>query len=117
MIVISTCIICSASPVIRYPVSLRYSTILLKLSLRFHNNSPLERIHANKPAEYQNKGLGSNIISQIESIFPNVKTWSLDTPKDNRRNRHFYEKLGYKKNGETKINDWLILIEYEKNVN
>jgi ribosomal protein S18 acetylase RimI-like enzyme len=66
--------------------------------------------------EYQNKGLGSNIISKMESTFPKVKTWSLNTPKDNRRNRHFYEKLGYKKNGEAKINDRLTLIEYKKKI-
>jgi ribosomal protein S18 acetylase RimI-like enzyme len=52
----------------------------------------------------------------MESTFPKVKTWSLNTPKDNRRNRHFYEKLGYKKNGEAKINDRLTLIEYKKKI-
>ncbi|WP_066367594.1 GNAT family N-acetyltransferase [Neobacillus fumarioli] len=65
---------------------------------------------------YQNIGLGSKILAQIEKKFPQVKTWSLDTPKDNRRNRHFYEKLGYRKTGEFAVNERLILIEYEKKI-
>jgi ribosomal protein S18 acetylase RimI-like enzyme len=64
--------------------------------------------------QYQNKGLGSKILTQMEKKFPQVKTWSLDTPKENRRNRHFYEKFGYKKTGEFKVNDRLTLVEYEK---
>ena len=64
--------------------------------------------------EFQNKGYGSKILQQLEGKFPQVKKWSLDTPKDNRRNRHFYEKFGYKKMGEHKINDYLTLILYEK---
>lgn len=64
--------------------------------------------------EYQNKGLGSKIIRELERQFPGVNRWTLDTPKDNQRNRHFYEKLGYKKTGDIKVNEYLTLIEYEK---
>ncbi|ETI68117.1 GNAT family N-acetyltransferase [Neobacillus vireti] len=62
----------------------------------------------------QDRGLGGKLVSSIEKNFPKVKTWSLDTPKDNRRNRYFYEKLGYQKQGEYKVNDRLTLIEYQK---
>ncbi|MED3562037.1 GNAT family N-acetyltransferase [Bacillus xiapuensis] len=65
-------------------------------------------------SEYQNDGLGSKILRQLEYRYPEVKKWSLDTPKDNQRNRHFYEKLGYKKTGEQIINKYLTLIDYEK---
>lgn len=67
-------------------------------------------------SEFQNKGLGSKLLRQLERQFPQVKKWSLDTPKDNRRNRHFYEKFGYKKIGEQPINEYLTLIQYEKNL-
>jgi ribosomal protein S18 acetylase RimI-like enzyme len=65
-------------------------------------------------SEFQNKGLGSKILQELERQFPKVKKWSLDTPNDNRRNRHFYEKFGYKKTGEQQINEYLTLINYEK---
>ncbi|MGE8204521.1 GNAT family N-acetyltransferase [Heyndrickxia sp. NPDC080065] len=64
----------------------------------------------------QNKGFGSEIMKQVEDSFKAAKKWSLNTPKDNARNRHFYEKLGYKKIDEHKINDKLTLIEYVKTV-
>jgi GNAT superfamily N-acetyltransferase len=63
---------------------------------------------------FQNKGIGSKAISLIEGEFPGVTKWSLDTPMDNLRNRHFYENLGYTATGKTPINDKLILLEYEK---
>jgi len=64
----------------------------------------------------QNRGLGSKILTQMENKFPQAKVWSLDTPKDNERTRHFYEKFGYKKTKENKINNRLTLIEYEKKI-
>lgn len=67
-------------------------------------------------AEYQNHGYGTKIINMIEKKFPKVKKWSLNTPKDNLRNRHFYEKAGYYIVGETRINRRLTLIEYEKKI-
>jgi ribosomal protein S18 acetylase RimI-like enzyme len=66
--------------------------------------------------DFQNKGLGTGILQKLEHKFPQVKKWTLDTPKDNLRNRHFYEKFGYKKTGEQKINEYLTLIDYEKNL-
>ncbi|ATP40080.1 hypothetical protein CSE16_08465 [Solibacillus sp. R5-41] len=63
---------------------------------------------------YQNKGLGTHIMQRIEAEFPNAVEWSLDTPHLNNRNHHFYEKLGFKKVGEHKISDKLILFDYKK---
>jgi hypothetical protein len=40
--------------------------------------------------------------------------WRLITPAGSARNRHFYEKLGYRKVGEHRRSDRLTLIEYEK---
>ncbi len=64
--------------------------------------------------KFQNKGLGTKILSKMEKQFTKVEKWSLDTPKDNERNRHFYEKFGYQKSGEFQVNERLTLIEYEK---
>lgn len=64
--------------------------------------------------QYQNKGLGTRIMQLIESDFPLAEEWRLDTPHLNTRNHHFYEKLGYKKVGEHRVTDSLVLIDYVK---
>ncbi|ENQ3080642.1 GNAT family N-acetyltransferase [Bacillus cereus] len=64
----------------------------------------------------QNKGLGSRIMNLIHQEFPEAEKWSLDTPKDNIRNHHFYEKCGYRVVGEHQINNKLILLDYEMSV-
>lgn len=43
-------------------------------------------------SHYMNTGIGSWIINEIERMFPNVSTWSLETPDYATRNHHFYEK-------------------------
>lgn len=63
---------------------------------------------------YQNKGIGTKIIKFIEEEFPHTVKWSLDTPYLSYRNQHLYEKMGYKKIGEHRISDKLILFDYEK---
>lgn len=50
--------------------------------------------------EYQGKGIGSEAITLIETIFPEVKVWTLDTTKFSPRNHHFYEKNGYQLDSE-----------------
>lgn len=64
--------------------------------------------------EYQNKGLGSKIIQLMESEFPLIRDWSLYTPYLNKRNHHFYEKLGYIKISEVQVTEKLLLFKYEK---
>lgn len=49
---------------------------------------------------YQHKGIGQRAIAFIESQFPAVNYWSLETPKDKLRNIMFYEKSGYFIDGE-----------------
>lgn len=68
--------------------------------------------------EFQSQGLGQQIMRMIEGEFPNAKKWTLETPYQSYRNHHFYEKLGYKKIGESqpdKHNDFKVFI-YEKAV-
>ena len=45
--------------------------------------------------EYFRKGYGIFMMQQIEAMFPQVKTFSLDTPIWNIRTNAFYQKLGY----------------------
>ncbi len=67
--------------------------------------------------EYQGLGIGQAAIQLAENLFPDAKTWSLETLEDMPGNRHVYEKVGYKFTGETeKINDKLTLVFYRKDV-
>ena len=45
--------------------------------------------------EHFRKGYGSFMMREIESMFPGVKEFTLDTPEWNIRTNSFYAKLGY----------------------
>ena len=45
--------------------------------------------------EYFRKGYGIFMMQQIDSMFPEVKVFTLDTPIWNVRTNAFYQKLGY----------------------
>ena len=45
--------------------------------------------------EHFRKGYGIFMMQRIEEMFPDVKTFSLDTPIWNVRTNAFYQKLGY----------------------
>ncbi len=82
--------------------------------LRFNNNTAtIGRIGVlNK---YQNKGIGTLVIEELEKRFSNYKIWQLDTIKEEKRNCHLYEKLGYIPTGEErKINKRMTILNYEK---
>lgn len=67
--------------------------------------------------QHQNMGIGAKAITFIEKEFPQAKRWKLHTPYKNYRNHHFYEKMGYKKVGETLPKEdkgGFYLIKYEK---
>ncbi len=46
------------------------------------------------PAHHR-KGFGTQMMHEIEQLFPGVTSFSLDTPVWNRRTNAFYGKLGY----------------------
>ncbi|MBI5351478.1 MAG: GNAT family N-acetyltransferase [Chloroflexi bacterium] len=50
----------------------------------------------------QNSGTGTQAMQLLENEFPKIRKWQLDTPYLSFQNHHFYEKLGYRKIGETK---------------
>ena len=45
--------------------------------------------------DYHRKGYGTRMMQEIEALFPDVKTFTLDTPAWNTRTNDFYRKLGY----------------------
>lgn len=51
--------------------------------------------------ECQGRGLGAQAMAAVESRYPEVRTWCLDTPTWNLRNQHFYRRCGYVAVGET----------------
>lgn len=82
--------------------------------LRFNNNiATIGRIGI--LIKYQNKGIGTLVIEELEKRFSNYKIWQLDTIKEEERNCHLYEKLGYIPTGEErKINKRMTIMNYEK---
>ena len=65
--------------------------------------------------EYQGKGIAQKVFVKIEQIYDDAKLWKLDTIMQEEGLCYLYEKLGYKKTGETKkINDNITIVFYEK---
>lgn len=63
----------------------------------------------------QGQHLAQKALEYLESLFSDIKNWWLEVPKDESKNRHIYEKFGYKDTGEKIIvNDRLTLLIYKK---
>ena len=63
--------------------------------------------------DYQNRGIGYASIMKSFELYPDVKTWRLDTIKQEPANCHLYEKCGFVRTGEEKVvNDNMTLIDY-----
>ena len=68
--------------------------------------------------KYRNQGIAQRAIALAEALYPHYNIWRLDTIKQESRNCHVYEKLGYVPTGvEKKINKRMIIIDYEKRLN
>lgn len=58
-------------------------------------NNELDLLFVN--SDYQNKGLGRKIWQEVEKLYPNTRSWELQTPYNDVRNIHFYiNQLGFK---------------------
>jgi N-acetylglutamate synthase-like GNAT family acetyltransferase len=68
--------------------------------------------------ERQNEGLGGRIYAMAEDLVPAGTVLSLETPKSSPRNRHFYERCGFRAVGEVTPpgTEPFTLILYEKTV-
>ena len=65
--------------------------------------------------EYQNAGIGQRAVRMVENLYPDAASWELDTILQEPRLAHFYEKLGYRREGgETVINDKMSTVFYRK---
>lgn len=64
--------------------------------------------------KYQNKGIGSSAMKEIEKLYSSAAVWQLETPLSNIRNCHFYEKRGYQVIDAKKITEKLTLGLFEK---
>ena len=63
----------------------------------------------------QGKGIAGQAIRLAEKNQPNIKSWEIDFPADQLKNKHCYEKLGYVDTGKREsINDKLTLAYYRK---
>ena len=63
--------------------------------------------------EYQNKGIGKKLMKAVERCFDGVR-YELFTGHLSEKNLALYEKLGYKRFREEKINDSLRFVYLEK---
>lgn len=50
--------------------------------------------------DYQNLGIGTEVLERLWEQYPLAKRWTLDTPAWNLRTRTFYRKLGFLEIGE-----------------
>ncbi len=64
--------------------------------------------------DYQNRGIGSNLMNAVEKHFKNVHCFKLYTGKKNIKNIYLYQQLDYKIIREKKINDLLTIIFMKK---
>ena len=68
--------------------------------------------------EFQNRGIAQSALRQIESYYPEIKVWRLDTIGQERGNCRLYEKLGYKRTGAAReIKEGMTLVDYIKEKN
>lgn len=63
--------------------------------------------------KFQNIGIGKAAVKELFKQYKNADTYQLFTIKQDKRNCHFYESLGFGKTGkEHRINQRMTLIEY-----
>jgi ribosomal protein S18 acetylase RimI-like enzyme len=64
---------------------------------------------------YENKGIGQLAMQFMDTCFPDVKHWSLETPSDKLKNHYFYKKHGYQITGEYDV-DGVPISFFEKHL-
>ncbi len=64
--------------------------------------------------QFWDRGIGYAAIQKAFELYPEVKTWKLETILQEERNCHLYEKCGFVRVGEEKpVNEKMTLIDYE----
>lgn len=64
--------------------------------------------------EYQNRGIGKQLMKEIESRYKLAYRFELFTGYKDEKNLYFYEKLGYREFKSERINENLYLVYMEK---
>jgi GNAT superfamily N-acetyltransferase len=64
--------------------------------------------------DFQNRGIGSQLLHEIERCFPAAARYELFTGQKSERNLYLYQKLGYKPFRSQKITGRLTLVFLEK---
>ncbi len=65
--------------------------------------------------DYQNRGLGQELMQEIEGHFSQSRRYELFTGHRSERNLYLYQKLGYRRFKIEKILDKLTIVFLEKN--
>jgi ribosomal protein S18 acetylase RimI-like enzyme len=65
--------------------------------------------------DFQNQGIGENLMNEIEKIFIPCQRFELFTGDRSGRNIYLYQKLGYKIFKTSKITDQTTIVYMEKN--
>ncbi len=63
---------------------------------------------------YQNQGIGTRLLSEIERAFDQAKRFELFTGHLSERNLYLYQKLGYRPYRNRKVSDALTIVYLEK---
>ena len=63
---------------------------------------------------FQNRGIGKQLMSEIESFFKNATRYELFTGHKSERNLYLYQKLGYSTHKTERMSDNLVLVFLEK---
>jgi N-acetylglutamate synthase-like GNAT family acetyltransferase len=64
--------------------------------------------------DYQNRGIGTRLMHEIEVCFPEAERYELFTGYKSERNLHLYNKLGYRPFKTKKVTEKLTLVFLEK---
>ena len=66
--------------------------------------------------EFQNRGIGTKLMYEIEKIFNHCKLFELFTGDKSERNLYLYQKLGYQVYKKANITDQTTIVYLEKKV-
>ena len=64
--------------------------------------------------DFQNQGIGTELIKEIEAKFEDIKRYELFTGHKSEKNLYLYQKLGYQQFKKEKIHENLHIIYLEK---
>jgi ribosomal protein S18 acetylase RimI-like enzyme len=65
---------------------------------------------------YQNRGLGTKLMAEIEVRFPEARRYELFTGHRSARNLYLYQKLGYRPVRREQVSEKLTMVFLEKDI-